>query len=116
MSCMSNYKTIPCFSLGDVGKSALDDVIDQELLSDTEIIKASHHGGCYSNLDELYTIAMPQLCVISVGANGYHLPSEETIDLLDTMQIPYLRTDKSGCVTLIFRDNKINLQTYLESN
>ena len=102
--------------LGDAGKKALDGLIDQEQLSDTEIMKASHHGGYYSNLDELYAITMPQLCVISVGANGYRLPSEETIDLLDSMQIPYLRTDKSGCITLILRDNEINVQTYLQSN
>ncbi len=102
--------------LGDAGKSALDGLIDHELLSDTEIIKASHHGGYYSNLDELYTITMPQLCVISVGANGYRLPSEETIELLDSMQISYLRTDKSGCITLILRDNEINIKTYLQSN
>ena len=102
--------------LGDAGKSALDGLIEQELLSDSEIIKASHHGGYYSNLDELYTKTMPQLCVISVGANGYRLPSEKTIALLESMQIPYLRTDESGCVTLVLRDNKIYAQTYLQSN
>ncbi|MFA0814377.1 MAG: DNA internalization-related competence protein ComEC/Rec2 [Anaerofustis sp.] len=97
---------------GDAGKTAIKSILP-ELQEPIDIIKTPHHGSYYSNLDDLYRACEPGCCVVSVGTNGYHLPSSKTISLLEEMNIPYYRTDDGGCITFTMMPNRIRISTYL---
>ena len=55
-----------------------------------------------SDFENMKTLeeTMPDLAVISVGYNTYGHPSEEVLSRLADYQIPVLRTDRDGTVTI----------------
>lgn len=96
----------------DAGKDAIKTIVS-ELSEPVDLIKTPHHGSYYANLDDLYNASAPDYCVISVGANGYRLPSAKTVSLLEQMQIQYYRTDEDGCITFTIRPDGLHISTYL---
>jgi len=66
-----------------------------------EVLKVAHHGSEDAGLEPLLDRSMPRLAVISVGAdNPYGHPSAATLATLAEHQIPTLRTDQLGEVTI----------------
>jgi competence protein ComEC len=66
-----------------------------------EVLKVAHHGSQDAGLDELLDRSAPQLAVISVGAeNPYGHPTAATIATLAEHEVPTLRTDERGEVTI----------------
>jgi competence protein ComEC len=65
-----------------------------------DVLKVAHHGSDDAGLDRLLDHAVPKLAVISVGENPYGHPTPETISTLSEHQVPALRTDEAGEVTI----------------
>jgi competence protein ComEC len=66
-----------------------------------DVLKVAHHGSDDAGLDALLDRSVPRLAVISVGAdNPYGHPSAATLATLVEHQIPTLRTDERGEVTI----------------
>lgn len=66
-----------------------------------DVLKVAHHGSTDSGLDGLLDRAVPGLAVISVGeGNPFGHPAAATIAALASHQIPVLRTDLVGTVTI----------------
>lgn len=64
------------------------------------ILKAPHHGSKYSNSEELYNKARPQVTVISVGRdNGYGHPHREALERMQNSGTQIYRTDEFGMVS-----------------
>ncbi len=98
----------------DAGKKPLDAIRKTVDLSDINVIKAYHHGSFFNTLDDLYAESSAEFSIISVGANGYNLPSEKFTAMLDKMKIPYYRTDDCGCITVVCKENGMQVKTYLK--
>lgn len=72
---------------------------------DVDILKAGHHGSKTSTTQQLLDAVSPSFVAISVGAkNRYGHPHPTVLDRLKT--ISYMRTDHSGSIRWIFKNNQ----------
>lgn len=69
--------------------------------SDLEVLKVPHHGARTALDEPLVAKAAPKLAVISVGRNSYGHPSAEVLGAYSIRNIPILRTDTSGNVSIL---------------
>ncbi len=66
-----------------------------------DVLKVAHHGSEDAGLGALLDRAVPKLAVISVGeGNPYGHPTDETLAELQAHQVPTVRTDEAGTVTI----------------
>jgi competence protein ComEC len=67
-----------------------------------DVLKVAHHGSEDAGLDRLLDRSAPRVAVISVGEdNPYGHPSATTLTTLAEHEIPALRTDEQGAVTIL---------------
>ena len=66
-----------------------------------EALEVSHHGSGDEGLEALLDRSMPQLAVVSVGAdNPYGHPTAPTLATLAAHGVRVLRTDEDGAVSI----------------
>lgn len=66
-----------------------------------DVLKVAHHGSEDAGLDALLDRIVPQLALISVGAdNPYGHPTPATLGTLAAHHVPVLRTDRDGTIVL----------------
>jgi competence protein ComEC len=66
-----------------------------------DVLKVAHHGSADAGLDHLLETSVPDLAVISVGAdNTYGHPTSETLGDLAEHRVPVLRTDEDGTIEI----------------
>ena len=65
-----------------------------------DVLKVSHHGSRYSTTRRFVAAARPRVGVISVGANSYGHPSDDTVQRLRAGGARLFSTQKNGSVTL----------------
>lgn len=66
------------------------------------VIKLAHHGSANSSSQNFLQLLSPELALISVGAgNSYGHPSQEVLERLKTLKIPYISTAETGTVQII---------------
>ncbi|MBE6037769.1 MAG: DNA internalization-related competence protein ComEC/Rec2 [Anaerofustis stercorihominis] len=65
-----------------------------------DILKSAHHGSDFAT-EEFMTRLFTDVCVISVGNNGYGLPKEEYINSLSAVGVKCLRTDEYGLIKIV---------------
>ncbi len=83
-----------------------------DLIRDASILKLAHHGS-HNGLDpDWLDLTRPDLAVASLGqGNSYGHPHRETLELLREYDVPLLRTDQWGTITLISDGETWNLVT-----
>jgi competence protein ComEC len=69
-------------------------------LRPVDLLKVGHHGSRGSTGEELLDSLRPLAAVISVGRNDYGHPSSQTLARLAARQVPVLRTDRDGTVSV----------------
>lgn len=86
---------------GDAEAKAEKDILAAGYDVSADVIKLGHHGSRTStDLDYLRAVN-PQAAVISCGLNNsYKHPNPETIAKLESMSIPYYRTDVRGNIVI----------------
>lgn len=86
--------------LSDLDLAPAESAIEELNLA-VDIFKVNHHGSKYGISQKLLELADPQLAVISVGKNNwYGHPHPETIELLQSLDIPIKRTDQQGKIVI----------------
>ena len=70
-------------------------------LPDLDILVAGHHGSGNATCEELLAATQPEIVVISVGANSYGHPDDDTLNRLEKFGCRVYRTDEHG--TIVFR-------------
>ena len=85
---------------GDAGEMILQKLADDPSAAHAEIVKVPHHGSKSGWLERFYRVADPEMAVISVGPNYFGHPSREVLNGLSGLNIPVLRTDHNGAVTI----------------
>ncbi len=78
----------------------------------TDVLKVGHHGSSTSSSEEFLKQVQPQYAIIMVGEdNSYGLPTQETIDKLNTIGSTIYRTDENGTIQLTSDGNTIEIKT-----
>lgn len=90
----------------------LEKSISSEQGIDTDFLKVAHHGSKTSSDAEFIEAVSPELAVISVGKdNDYKHPSTETLRTISSLDIPIMRTDISGNISIrMTKDNILSIQ------
>jgi competence protein ComEC len=88
------YKDFDAVLTGDIGIAQEKKIIKEFDFSDIEVLKIAHHGSKYSSSKEFLQAVDPKVAVICVGKNPWGHPRQEVLDLLKSLGIKTLRTDK----------------------
>lgn len=81
--------------------------LDKEELN-SDILKVGHHGSKTSTAKEYAEAASPTYAVISLGKdNSYGHPHKETLDTLNSLSVPILRTDVEGRISFVSDGKKL---------
>ena len=85
---------------GDIESVAEYNVLKTDIdVSDTEVLKVSHHGSDTSSVEAFINTVSPKIAVISVGVeNEYGHPSDTVIERLTSVGADIHRTDKEGTI------------------
>jgi competence protein ComEC len=83
---------------GDAGLPA--EAALRRRLVPVDLLKVGHHGSRGSTGGERLDRLRPLAAVISVGRNDYGHPAPETLDRLRRRQVPVLRTDQYGTISV----------------
>ena len=92
---------------GDAEQPSQTDLMrDESSLLPALVLKVPHHGGATS-LDSFFLAVHARVAVVSVGPNRYGHPVPEVLDELARDGMRVFRTDRSGDVTVTFRDGQV---------
>jgi competence protein ComEC len=92
------YGRFQALFTGDAGLPA--EATLRRSLVPVDLLKVGHHGSRGSTGAELLDSLRPLVAVISVGRNDYGHPAPETLDRLRRRQVPVLRTDEDGTISV----------------
>lgn len=82
---------------GDAGAQAEKEMCSSRLDLDSDVYVMGHHGSGSSTSWDLLQKVTPEYAVVSCGTgNSYGHPHAESMEKLQSMEIPLLRTDKQG--------------------
>lgn len=80
----------------------------------TDLVQIPHHGSAHSSSLEWLEALAPRLAVIPVGYNSYGHPARPLLERLTQLDIPVLRTDRHGAVTVrLYPDDTMRVTTFL---
>jgi len=83
---------------------------NSSLIRDCTILKLAHHGSRNGTDQHWLDLVLPEAAVASLGAgNDYGHPHSETVSLLRKNEIPFLRTDQRGTITIVSNGRTWNL-------
>ncbi len=86
---------------GDAEMPANKAMLDHGFDVRSTVLKLGHHGSRTSTNEAWLTKVQPQLGIISAGKdNSFGHPHPEVIAALEKLNIPYIRTDEHGTITV----------------
>ena len=88
---------------GDAGSGTEQRLLERLRIENIVVLVAGHHGSAGSVSAELLEAAAPEIVVISVGRNSYHLPSAKTLKRIRERGIAVYRTDEQGDIVIADR-------------
>ncbi|MBQ8149401.1 MAG: ComEC/Rec2 family competence protein [Clostridia bacterium] len=77
-----------------------------------DVLKVAHHGSSDSTGDAFLDTVSPQLALISCSSGSRSLPGHATLERLQQRNIPYLRTDESGDITIFVKNGQLLAAPY----
>lgn len=86
---------------GDISANIEKKLISVNLLTESDVLKISHHGSKYSTDDYFLENVLPEIAVIQVGKNSYGHPTPEVLEKLEKFGIKVLRTDLNGDIKIV---------------
>lgn len=101
-----SYGEFSMLLTGDLEETGEGEILQREVETACDILKAGHHGSRFSTTEEWLTAAHPRLTLISCGEdNSYGHPHEETLERLQEAGSQVLVTTREGAIT-IYSDGK----------
>ena len=108
--CRLNYGDTSFLFTGDIEETAERDILDSGADISATVLKIAHHGSHTSSVKAFLQAVNPQYAVISVGApNDYGHPHDETLELLELLDIELYRTDLHGDIILFSDGTNISI-------
>lgn len=96
---------------GDISSTEERKMLDNNVVSRFNILKASHHGSKNSSCDEFLDAVSPQYCVCFCGKdNDFSFPNEEFVKRINQRGIVMYTTAENGDVTFNTKDKTVSLE------
>jgi competence protein ComEC len=92
------YNKVSFLFTGDCDKQCETDLLDKDI--NATVLKVAHHGSKFATSLQFLMKVTPEVAIIQVGPNSYGHPAEETLDRLNQENIPLLRNDLRGTITI----------------
>jgi len=109
------YGEISFLFKGDVERASEIDMVESGLDLSANVLKVSHHGSSTSTTYPFLREVMPEIAIISVGANNqYGHPHDDTLSRLRDADVRVYRTDLQG--DIIIRSDGVNLIVETQRN
>jgi competence protein ComEC len=101
----------------DIGLGAESDLIEKNLLLQSQILKSPHHGSKSSSSEAFLDKVQPKIVVVTVGrGNLYGVPNQEVLDRYKKLGARILRTDEEGAVEIAVDGKDILIRTAREEH
>lgn len=95
---------------GDISKDVEYDIINHVQQGAT-ILKLAHHGSKYSNSEPLLNLPQLRFAYGQAGLNNrYKHPHPDTLERLQTAELPYMTTNQSGAIWIRVSKKSISIQ------
>lgn len=99
MVVLAAFPEMKALVMGDAGTDAELALLEQGFAPDVDCLVVGHHGSRTASGALFLRLIRAETAVISVGAdNSYGLPSEETVERIETYAEKVYRTDADGTV------------------
>ena len=99
--------------MGDAGWEAEFKLLQQYPNLKVDVLVLGHHGSKHSSAYDFLATLKPKLAIASTGFNNrYGHPSQETKNRLEALNIPFLDTAKTGTLSFVLEDGKMELKQY----
>jgi competence protein ComEC len=106
------YRNRSLILSGDVERQVESELVADNLVHHTDILKVAHHGSKTSTTEPFLEAVHPAFAVISAGfANLYGHPNAEVIERLHQANVAVLRTDQMGAVTIRTDGHRFEVET-----
>ncbi|MFC1662662.1 ComEC/Rec2 family competence protein [Patescibacteria group bacterium] len=106
-----NYGQNVFLFTGDAGQEIEEQLLALELNLASEVLKIGHHGSKYSSSRAFIEAVSPDYAVIQSGEdNSFDHPHEETLDVLNKLNIKTLRNDQLGDIVCTGNGVEIDCQ------
>lgn len=102
LAVLASVGTEDLLITGDLNQSGEKRLLSAYDLPEIEVFTAGHHGAKDASSQELLAALRPKTAVISVGANSYGHPAEQTMQRLARSGCAIYRTDRHGTVYIAF--------------
>ena len=100
---------------GDISSETEQLLLEQGVMEDIWLYKASHHGSKYSNSKAFLEVIQPEVSVVSCSENNnYGHPGKEAIDNMESVGSEVLYTMEGGQVTVQLVELPDNIKKNLE--
>lgn len=87
---------------GDIEKTAEMDILEQGGFTETDVLKAAHHGSSTSSCVDFLKAVKPEYAVICAGEdNSYGHPHRETLQNLEKIGCEVLMTMEEGSIQFV---------------
>ncbi len=97
-----SYGDFSILLTGDIGQEVMQSLLDQDLITDTTIVKVPHHGSKGSLLPQFYQRLKARYAIISVGQdNQFGHPHPTVLTILEKANLKILRTDQQGAIIIL---------------
>jgi len=109
-----DYKDFSCLFTGDIEKEREGQLLTESRSNlNVDILKVAHHGSSSSSSPLFIKSVGPKIAVICCGqGNKYGHPHQETISLLQSLEIEIYRTDLNG--TILIKTDGMDYQIFTE--
>lgn len=102
-----NYKQFKMLFCGDMEEEAMNYILSQDVLEDTDILQVAHHGSSYTTSERFLEIVSPEISLISCGENNrYNHPHEQLLKRLENSGSRIFVTKDCGEIDIKVRGDK----------
>lgn len=99
LSVLADYNGFTMLTTGDLDGAGERKLLRFAEIPTLDVLVVGHHGSKYSTSETLLQYTRPKTAIISVGANNYGHPADETLERLENAGVSIYSTNDHGSIT-----------------
>lgn len=98
---LADFNNFEVLLTGDISQAVEKKLVEEDDLSQVEVLKVSHHGSKYGTSQEILEEMKPKVALIGVGKNQWGHPTDEVLSRLKKFGVKIFRTDIKESIEII---------------